>query len=47
MRIEFIAVGELVSKFAAAIAILNLALSMPGILPAELDRASAGSAAFS
>lgn len=46
MRIDDIAVGQLVSEFAAAIAVVKLALAMPGILRAELDQASAGSVAF-
>lgn len=47
MRVENIAVGEVVNKLAAAMAVVKVALSMPGIIPAELHQASEGSVAFS
>lgn len=46
MLLKVIAVGQLVSKFAAAVAGVELALSKPGILPAESSQSSAASVAL-
>lgn len=46
MLLKTIAVGQLVSEFAAAMAAVKLALSQPGILPAESSQASPASVAL-